>query len=460
MNKFRNIVLTVLALSASVGCEKYMDPSVDQEIIASQAVSTPADLKAVVLGIHDRLNAVGLYGRDMYVSGDVMSDNAFANGATNRFITQSNFDFITNNGFALGVWAGSYAAISNCNLVINADVASSEEVDYSKGQAYALRALNHLNLLMWFGQQYVTGGTLGVPYVKTYATGDLYPSRNTVAEVYDNILADLVQAATLMQTEVATPSLNEGVEYMNYYAVKALQSRAYLYAGKNAEAIAAADVVINSGDFSLLSGSSYVDAWVSGSGPSSLFEVAFTSTDRLGTDNIARIYRPTNYGDVEVSADLYNAFDAADIRRTLYEESAGTYRVVNKYVDELGTDNVRVIRYEEVLLNKAEALSKTGGQAAALTIINQIATARGGATYAAGTTDNVLKERRLELAMEGHRFFDLARNGKSIPLFGTIRAVPGFATSLPYGNYRFALPIPQAEIDANSNMVQNTGYGN
>jgi len=110
------------------------------------------------------------------------------------------------------------------------------------------------------------------------------------------------------------------------------------------------------------------------------------------------------------------------------------------------------------LLNKAEALAKTGGAAAALTIINQIATSRGGTTYATGSLDNVLAERRLELAMEGHRLFDLARNGKAIALFGAIRNVPGFATSLPSGNYRFALPIPQAEMDANSNMVQNSGY--
>jgi len=453
MNKFKNIVLAVLALSVSVGCEDYMEPSVDQEILATQAVSTPADLEAVVLGIHDRLNSVALYGRDMYVSGDVMSDNAFANGATNRFITQANFDFITNNGYALGVWANSYASIANANLVINADVASSTAVDYSRGQAYALRALNHFNLLMWFGQQYVTGGTLGVPYVTTYATGDLYPSRNTVAEVYTNIIADLNEAISLM-----SPEATVNVGYMNYYAVKALQSRVYLANGNNAEAIAAADVVINSGKYSLMAATAYFDAWVAGSGPSSLFEVAFTSVDRPGTDNIARIYRPTNYGDIEVSADLYNAYAAGDIRKTLYEESNGTYRVVNKYVDELGSDNVRVIRYEEVLLNKAEALAKTGGAAAALTIINQIATARGGATYTAGTLDNVLAERRLELAMEGHRLFDLARNGKNIALFGSIRNVPGFATSLPFGNYRFALPIPQAEMDANSNMVQNSGY--
>lgn len=470
MNKFKNIVLTVLALSIGASCENYLEPSVDQEILAADAVKTVGDLNAIILGVHDRLNSIALYGRDMYVSGDVMSDNAFSNGNSNRFVVQGDFNIITNSGFALGIWANSYAAISNANLVINADLASTPAVDYAKGQALALRALNHYNILMWFGQQYVTGNTtVGIPYVKTYAgNSDLYPSRNTVAEVFTELKADLAQAATLMSGAIATtPTLNASNVLMNYYAVKGLQSRVFLAAGDYDDAIAAADVVIGSGNYSLLAQAAYFDAWVSGTGPSSLFEISFTSTDRSGTDNIARIYRATNYGDIEATPDLYNAYGAGDIRRTLFEEApAGTFRMINKYVDELGTDNVRIIRYEEVLLNKAEALARKGGAslAAALVIINDIATARGGTLHLTGSIDEVLAERRLELAFEGHRFFDLARNGRAIPMQGA-RNVVGITTvtptlpNLPYGDYRYALPIPQAEIDANSNMVQNKDHG-
>src|SRR5699024_9164288 len=107
------------------------------------------------------------------------------------------------------------------------------------------------------------------------------------------------------------------------------------------------------------------------------FELAFTSTDRLGTDNIARIYRPTNYGDVEVTPELYNAYASDHVRLSLYQDFDGSYRMMDKYSDGLGSDNVRVIRYAEVVLNYAEALANgASGQMNAVDALNMIADKR------------------------------------------------------------------------------------
>ncbi len=459
--KYSLVLLLTAGFLAS--CENILEPSVDQNIPTEEAINDVQDLQSFVLGVHDVLNSVGLYGRDFYVGPDVMSDNAWSNENSGRFINHRDFNFPVTHGYPAGIWNNFYSAIANANIVINAELEESGAmVDHVKGQAYALRAFSHFNLLLAFGQQYVDGGdpAHGVPYVETYDDGNFFPERDPIADAWASIEDDLNTAANMM-----SPDFDTGVTNIGYYAVKALQSRFYLYTEDFDAAIDAADEVIGSGLFDLVPADNLVSAWASGSGPSSLFELAFSETDRLGVDNIARILRDTNYGDVEITEDLYNAYDEDDARRDLLtDEGDGRYRMTGKYVDELGTDNVRLIRYAEVLLNKAEALARSenvADQAEALIIINEISSERGSNTvYTEGTPENVLAERRLELALEGQRLFDLARHEMDIPNPPTPAGFARFndGQDMPFGDYRYALPIPNAEMNANPNMRQNEGY--
>lgn len=459
--KYSFVLLLIAGLVSS--CDNILEPSVDQEIPTETAIENVGDLNAVILGIHDELNEVELFGRDFYVSPDVMSDNAWSNENSGRFINQRDFNFPITHSYPAGVWNNFYVAIAAANIAINAEMEETGvEVDHAKGQAYALRGFSHMNLLLAFGQQFVDGGDPGhgVPYVTAYADDESqFPQRNSVDEVWSNIIEDLNTAESLLDPEQFDPTL------INYYAVKGLQSRVYLYTEAYQDAIDAADAVIQSGAFSLVPAESLVAQWSSGAGPNSLFELAFTNTDRLSTDNIARIYLDSNYGDVEITSDLYNAYDENDARRSLLtDEGDGRYRMTGKYVDELGTDNVRLIRYAEVLLNKAEALSRRNqgnDREEALRIINELSSERGSSrVYAEGTPENVLAERRLELAMEGQRLFDLARHGLDIRNVEIPEGYNRFNSGedLSFGDYRFALPIPNAEMNANGNMDQNHGY--
>lgn len=460
-NIFKYTLGLLLLAGVSISCDNFLEPSVDQEKPTATVIQSADDLQSLVLGVHDDLNSINLYGRNFVAAAEAMSDNAFSNQNSGRFIDESAFNYTVTDAHADNVWEFFYQAIATANIVINDEtIESTPQVDYIKGQAYALRALSHMNILLAYGQQFVTGGTMGVPYVVTYNEGNLYPAREPAADVWNKIGDDFEQAVSLMD-----PSLDAGnVAYINYYAVRALQSRYYLYTGEFGQAITAADDVIDNSGLSLVDAASLASTWASGSGPSSLFELVFTSTDRSGTDNIARIFRDTNYGDLEATQDLYDAYDAADARRTMMSVQGDTVRMSGKYVDELGTDNIRVIRFAEVLLNKAEALSRRNegtDRAEALVIINDISSTRGSSTiYTTATPADVLAERRLELAMEGHRFYDLARNGLDIPNVALPTRGVNFnnGNDLPYGDYRYALPIPNAEINANSNMEQNEGY--
>lgn len=466
-NIFKLTLVLLLVAGISTGCEDFLEPSVDQNLPTETVVQSVDDLESLVLGAHDDLNRVDLYGRDYYVSADVMADNGFSNNNSGRFIPQTQFNFTVNSGYADGVWDVFYEAIASANVVINNEsVENSAQVEYIKGQAYAIRAFAHMNLLLSFGQQFISGGNpdFGIPYVTTYNEGNLYPARDPIATVWSNIESDFAEAARLMDPALDAVDGNGDLNpvYMNYAAVKGLQSRMYLYTGDFDAAVTAADEALGG----------YAPAdddladWATGSGPNSLFEFAFTATDRLGTDNIARILRDTNYGDVEATQDLYDSYDAADGRLGLFSVVADTIRMNGKYVDELGTDNVRVLRLAEVYLNKAEALARSGNaanEAEAVTMINAMSSARGSATvYApAGTQaviDAVLAERRLELAFEGHRLYDLLRHGKDIPYVPSKNVNFITGSDIPFGNGRLALPIPQGEMDANSNMDQNPYY--
>lgn len=465
--KYTFVLLLIAGISS--GCENFLTPSVDQNKPTETAIGNVQDLQSTVYGVYDDLNKVELYGRDYMVSLEVQGDNAFSNGNSGRFDSDTDaINYTVNSGYALGVWEQFYQAIATANVAINADLESSTEVDHWKGQAYAARAFSHMNLLMAFGQQYVNGGdaSKGVPYVTTYNNNEnFYPSRTAIAEVKTKIEEDLNTAIDLLDAD-----REHKATQLDYWGTKALQTRFYLYTEQYQKVVSPAEEIINSGNFGIVGPNNLEAEWRSGSGPVSLFELAFTSTDRLGTDNIARIYRPTNYGDVEVTPDLYNAHASDDVRLDLYgkpgdivvsdgapQELAG-YRIIDKYTDEQGSDNVRVIRYAEVVLNYAEALvNGASGQMTAKEAIDMIADKRyeNGSPYTTVTVDDVLKERRLELAMEGHRFYDLARTGRDITAGGSVGLQDA---PIPYGDYRYALPIPDNEINANSNVTQNKGY--
>lgn len=458
-------VLLLVAGLSTAGCSNFLEPSVDQNKPTETAIQSVSDLRAVAEGMYDDISATGLYGRDYYVSIEVMSDNALSNGNSGRFLSQDDFSILSTDAYPSGVWNGFYQVIADANIVINSELASSPEVDYIRGQAYAMRAFAHMNLLLAFGQQYVAGGNsdLGVPYVTVYNDeNEFYPERDAVEFVWNNVGNDFTQAETLM---MPNSDFDGSPVYLTTYGLNAMMSRYYLYTEDYTSAITAADYIINSDNWELIADSAALkDTWESGEGPNSVFEIAMTTTDNRGTNSIARILRATNYGDVEATDDLYSAHAADDDRLALYTVSGNVIRMNSKYYQvsgpQSGSDNVRVIRYAEVLLNKAEALAKRGqgtDLVDALAIINEISAARGSSRVYASTVQadviaDVLAERRLELALEGHRLYDLLRHGMGVPAH---EGGQGGGEEIPFGDPRLALPIPQGELDANSNITPN-----
>ena len=186
----------------------------------------------------------------------------------------------------------------------------------------------------------------------------------------------------------------------------------------------------------------------------------FTYTQPTGrnANNVA------TFGGQTVSNELLALLETTDVRRNLIFNSntstTGTaYNWTNKYsaVGGAYTDNVRVLRYSDVLLMKAEALANQALYPDAAALVVQLRTNRGASTAGVPTTsaivDYIQDERRRELFFEGHRWFDLKRLGRTIP-----KPAQTALSGLVYTDYRVLAPIPTGEISLNPALPQNPNY--
>lgn len=442
--KISSIIFLLTLASCS---ENFLEPTLSTSKDVSTSVNTVEDLQGLLIGALDEMNGATYYGRDFVVFAEVRSDNAYSNGNSGRFVGPGQFFLNPTDAYPSDTWTTMYQAIANLNIIINATLEDEGDgqVAYVKGQAHALRGLVYMDLLRLYGQQN-EGGTLGVPLITTFNDGNIFPERATIAETWQQITTDLEQAVALMDPDLD----DEDNALPGYYTALALQSRAYLYTEEWAKARDAAKAVIDGGNYDL-----GANSWTANGSSDNIFELAYLPSDNLGNTSLFFIYQNTVYGDISVTQDLFDIYDANDVRATLFNGGGANELRTSKYDDAGYLDNIRVIRYAEVLLNYAEALTQLGDPNA-LAALNVVPAERGADLYADATIDNVLLERRKELAMEGHRFFDLMRYERGIVKVDPGQTFPN--EGIPFGDGKLTFPIPEVERNANPNIVQNKEY--
>jgi len=463
MKKLIYTVFIVAGLAALISsCSKEsLDPSMEQDKIVEGSITKAEDVQGLLYGAYDRMTQTSYYGRDLIIYGEIRADNAFSNGNSGRFINPSKMVMTVNDAYPRDTWTSIYEVIASCNILIGLDPSAIEgdlaEINHFIGQAYALRALGHFDLLKLFGQQHVTGGgDVGIPYIEEYKGEDLTPSRNTVADVKSKIESDLASAVSMM-----SDALNDPLHvYMSTWGAYALQSRVALYFGEWAKVIPAAEAVINSGEYVIIPETEFISSWFTKSSANSIFELAYSTTDNNNINGLSQIYRGAAYGDIQALENLQSIFDDGDVRADTNfmignGVETGLLRNLGKYPSADYSDNINLIRYEEVILNYAEALVESSRAGDALTQLNLLTAERGAQAYAVATKEIVLQERRRELCFEGFRHDDLARNGMDIPEVSPLQQTHGGPA---YGSYNYAYPIPEVEMNANSNMEQNKDY--
>ena len=459
----KNMIVTTVLFLSLASCEKsFLELKPPTSLTPEFALATEADLQVALRGAYAGLKSTALYGRSLMVLGDMMADNTYQSALnTNRYTNFNLYNYLVTDGDVAGLWNASYTVILRANNIINSPIADNANIQQIKGEAYAIRALAYFNLVRYFGSPYTLDPSkLGVPIVTTYQA-DLKPERAKIADVYTLINKDLTQAFTLMTKFTNSSQFSK-------YSAKALQAKVYLAMGDKTNAKAAAlDVITNSG-FTAISSAAHTGYWA-GVAPrtdkvETLLEISFDAVANNAFDALSYIYLQSgNYGDMLCSSELYDLFETADIRKSLYATGTrgGLASVfVNKYSSFTGDhSDTKVIRMSEMYLIAAEA-SYPSNTADALKYVNEVTSRRGATAIASSGSallEDIITERRKELAFEGERYLDMQRLQRNI---ARSKNYPAAALSIDFTNYRRIMPIPQGELDANPSikLQQNPGW--
>lgn len=493
-------VLSTVAVSCS---DDFVDRPIQYSIDADNYFNSKTDYDNALIGAYDLLQSSFIN----VLMGEIASDNTFAGGNGPNDVPgyQSVDDMIHApvNAQIKQLWDWMFAGVQRANYILEfkdkTDFVGKNQII---AQARFLRAYYQFELVKWFG---------GIPMKgdKRFAPGDekLIP-RSSVPEVYASIEADLIYASQNLPvvtsqkgratSGAALALLGKAYLYQGKYPLAASTFETLISTG-NYRLVTTADLTAAQITAGLTPfGSVFEEAGENG--PESVFEIQYTDVEGGSYDGLQNVEGnvavgfagPFGYeGPVFADGNNFNlptpkivsAFEAGDLRKdvtildmatwipahpgskyTKQHEDTGFFN--RKYIPrtrrpEAGADvkltspnNYRAIRYADVLLMAAEANNKNGNDGKAQQYLNMVRdrafgdvnhriTASGGALY-----EFILTERKVELAGEGHRFFDLVRTGKAA------QEIPGFVA----GKHEL-FPIPLEEIQFSAgNWSQNPNY--
>lgn len=478
-------ILLVLVAFSFVSCEDELDLIPYDGLTDTQLFQSASGFETATKGVYSGFRAYGYYGESSGMLGgpDILADNLIMN-PQGRTTQQDLFEWRnTPVDEAMNLYMRGYKIISRANRILK-NINSLDKGatrDNFEGEAKAIRALCHFDIARTYckipTQSADANSSLGVYYATSYTPAEL-PRRfgTTVADVYSKIIADLLDAKSKIAAD-------NGIGRLNKTAVSGILSRVYLHMGENQKVIDEANAVIANASYSVAPRADFGKVWLDEYNANVLFKVRITDQDDIAIGNT---YSQTDgAGEIKseyvVAYEFFQLFTGNDIRTSTTTQTSvfagDMYNHVKKYLGRAsGTKNTvdaKYIRYEEVILNKAEALANLGAKdGEALAALNLVRAQRyspfvSGAETGSALKDAIQLERRLELAFESDRFYTLKRLGKTISRSATNgeyangTGTPAKKTTLTAGDFRFQLPVPQGAFDNNPTMTkddQNPGY--
>jgi hypothetical protein len=492
MNKQKISLILLLGFTA-FSCSDFLQVNPQGELTQEAFPKTAQDALLATNAVYSTLRSWH-YNSGGFPIMDMMSDDAHKgsnpNDGASNLKPYENFTFTTTQDGLDRWWAALYQGVRFANVVLEKvpDLSINEQLKTRYlAEASFLRGLYYFDLVRAFGE---------VPLVIS-TTPPLKVAKSSASEIYTLIKSDLATAiAGLPEKNIYG---NEDLGRASKGAAKALLAKVYLFEKDYANAERFALEVINSGLYQLEPVFADANGQNGEHGVESVFEVGAVATESGGTGNQyantqgVRGTPNRGWGFNQPSIDLRNAFETGDPREdaTIIEIGEvldgvtilGDGTTPDEVKDEQGNviqlesynqkvwipglttntqygHNRRLIRYSDVLLMAAEALNENNKAAQALPYLNEVrARARQGnlailpnitETGKDALRDLIIHERRVELALEGHRFWDLVRTGKAVQVLGPV----GFQT----GKHEY-FPIPQNEIDiSQGSLIQNPAW--
>ena len=439
----KNIKLILIALCflGVTSCEDYIDKEPVDQISDALVIEDLESLDAAVLGMYSSMQAGSQYGELQVFMPGILSDEMEFTGTFPTKADMAVNNLTAENGTMRGVFSSPYLTIFIANTILERAENAGEagEIAAAIAEAKFGRGLALFNLVkLW--------GGVPMPLSSDVNVNSALP-RTPEAAVYAQIITDLTEAAAALPT-----SADNGATRATRGAASALLARANLYAGNLAAAGAAANTVITSGEYSL--DTDYANIFdQTGSSPERIFEMYSSTQDQSSLGFFAQ---PVGLGgryDYAPRRTFYDEIDDADARKALIvpnatDASFAGFYVSDKYTDgPNGTDRAQVVRLAEMYLIRAQANQDVAD-------LNALRTRAGLAPLGAYSDAAMYFERKVELAFEGHRWFDLRNSG-------TIDAVMGALKPSSWNPTDALLPIPQREIEQNATLTsadQNPGY--
>lgn len=488
----KNIIKFISAclLVVSTGCNDAIDIEQPGRLDAKNAFKTIENLQSGLLGAYNFLDTTYEIG---FTS--AMTDECYRgrdNGGQNN--AEQNFNINSSNGYVDDIWSSYYAAIGMANRIIEAAASidrSKDPITYDDilGQAYAIRAFGHFQILTWFSTDYEDDNALA-GLLLTSVTKDVFAQvpRSTNGAFYTQITEDLNTAAALIT------STNLGKTFMGQDFITALRARMHAYKGDYTTAKQYAQDLLttynlaNQGQYTAMFndtnfeevifslersiGDTYDGQGTAGGGWAGSLYAFIDATEQGGpfmemSRSVYNILEGT--GDVRLSVCLNVAESIIDSGYQTNDNFLNDdVLLVYKYPggQQPLLNDLKVFRASEMQLILAEAEADAGNFTEVGNLINDLRSERGASAVGIPTNESeafgmILDERRLEFLFEGHRWVDLKRLGDrgGRALDRDARECSFLsACTLTNSDYRFTLPIPVSEIAANGAVQQNPNY--
>jgi tetratricopeptide (TPR) repeat protein len=478
-----NFFILVLAICLLGSCNDIsLEQTPQTERSEVNFYKTNADFYNAVVGVYGTLKHTGIIGQGsgsyLYMA-ELSTDNtdtgAARGGTANELYYFEDFNFSLASTTISNAWTGHYVGIARTNSILDrlpAATIPQASKDRFEGEAKFMRALFYFNLVRFFGDVQLVTKEITSPY------GANSIPRSPAAEVYNLIIADLKTAESKLPATI--PSAEAG--RASLWAAKSLLGKVYLTLKQYDNAAAKLKEVIDGNAYSLMP--KYADIFPATTSYAANKEYIFAVQYKSGqigqgsdlwsnwaavNSSVALLGTGGGVGGGfnRPTADMEVAYEPSDLRKdasmlSSYKAANGT-NVNEKYVVKfrqqgaLNNDSdvdFPLLRYADVILMYGESLNELGRTAEALPFLNQTRK-RAGLADKTGLSQAdyrlaIEQERRVELAFEGHRWFDLVRTGR----FATVMKAKGFKTQ----NFHQLYLIPQREIDLNKALSQNTGY--
>lgn len=497
MKKIIFLIVILFTFSGlQYSCSDFLEEMPTDRYVVDNFYSGQTDAEAAVTSVYQQLYSI--YGRLMFLVSDLPSDDHKNGlGMPNQFL--QNLEYLrhtTENTFIRQMWQHNYSGIARANTAI-ANIPRITMDENSKtwliSEARFLRGLFYFNLVRFFGD---------VPLITNLETiEDAYTPRTPKAEVYQQIIDDLTFAGNNLP--VTWPS--SGVGRVSRGAAKILLGKVYLtmHEFQNSVSILG-EVISNESTYGYGLQDDYKANWVPETkyGNENVFSVVYTGPPGAGNGamqlqgpkySIPNSFEPlglanSNEADIP-TMDLYTQFSDEDQRKaatfrtefiSLIDGSVHVssipifvkYWQENLRIPTLSAVDIFVLRYSDALLMYAEALNETGQTGNAHIHLNRVrerAFNSSDFNYSGLSQQDfreaVWQERRLEFAIEGHRWLDLVRTGRFVQrmidhsiLEAQLAETNKVELGQNVGEHMILMPIPQREIDINSALVQNPGW--